>query len=99
MNPTNNLIIFCREIQQHLDGRRELLWFHGGYGLCLNYERRCRFNGSPPDTEPVDILGECWHPFNASRDEYLIEKRNLKVYQNPKRLAFIKSWAEKELTK
>jgi hypothetical protein len=64
----------------------------------MNSVKAGHFNGGCADIEIEKILGWSAAPFNASYDEYLIEKKNLNLYKNPKRLAFIASWAEKELT-
>lgn len=64
--------------------------FNSKVGLCSN----ANYFGIPEETTR-SWFNEVCYPFNKNRDDYIKERNNNTLYQNPKRLAFIKSQLEK----
>lgn len=88
---------FCRQMLSAVEGSVVPLWFAPKNGLCNNASRY-DYEHATTIYLTLDRLFEGKAlPFNDSNlQEYIREKQSGKTYQNKKRMAFLKKYAERD---
>lgn len=87
-----NVILDMTEPNSWLDERSNS-WFTPEFGLCTNSGRFDQRFGSLLYTELENIFEGKTYPFNEDAQDYFLEKQQKRVYENPKRIAFLKKYA------
>lgn len=98
---TKHLDEFCRAVLAD----PKPYWFIPETGLCCNYwlflvslRRYTEQEIATFENRLRDLLsseyGHRYLPFNSSTDDYWKESDTLTVYNNPKRLAFLRKWSK-----
>jgi hypothetical protein len=81
-----SLSIFCKRILDHLEGRKpKPHWFSKNCGLCYNYFKFTIWGGDLKEMVGWKMQYP-WGDYHYTRED---------IYKNPRRLAFIKKWANK----
>ena len=80
---------FCKEVLNLLENPKPNSWFQSGVGLCTNYllYKRLRNVEGKSLSKLVGWKSKYpWGNYNWTKED---------LYANPKRIAFLKSWANK----
>lgn len=86
---------FCNEMLLALDGKVIPHWFHSGFALCTNAGRYDQRHETMVYSTLAEMFDGDSYPFNDGNErDYRHERWNGLFYQNEKRMAFLKKYAE-----
>jgi len=87
-NEQKLLIKFCKEVLKSVKGNKQSSWFSPLVGLCYNWDV---YTNGELDSKQLKSLMRWksdypWGNYHATQED---------LYKNPKRIAFLKRWANK----